>query len=212
MSGIFLILNIIFVWISLLGILISVGLLLYYILSKTITKKMLFRITLICVISAFSLYIIYFAGLYQPMKIDNETINRLLSIDIKQIDVSDFEEKDYPKIYSYVNTEYQIEDLLTKPYIEISKNKVSKYDYKEFFDDDLKFKIFGKVVSGTQSNIIIYPRESDRDFFDMYLLSPYGYWNKILVINENYSLMINYLSRQNDDVSLNKILDNLLNY
>ena len=210
MSGLIFVVNIILVWASLFGIIVSGIYLLYLILSKRITVKLLFKTFSICGVFIFIIYLIYYAGLYQSMKIDDETINRLLSVDIEKIDVSDFEEKDYPKIYSYVNNEYQIEDLLSEPYIEISRNKSSSFDFNEYISNDLKFKIFGKVVNGTNSTIVIYPRESDRDFYDMYLFSQYGYWNKVLVINGNNSLEISYLCRQNNEIVLNKILDNLI--
>ena len=124
--------------------------------------------------------------------------------------LGDFEEKDYPNICSYVKNECQFEGLMSEPYIEICRSKFSKNDVEEYYNKDLKFKMYGKAVSGTKSTLIIYPRESDRDFYDIYLFSKYGYYNKICIVNDKYSLTISYLSRENNDILLNRILDNLL--
>lgn len=161
--------------------------------DKSSLKNDLQKTVIVIVIALLIFYLIYFAGEFRKLDLNNETAQQLLNFDITQIESGDY----YLEITKEQNNE--VYRVLVRKY----SGDTSKYDSPYYYREIERF--FEHQLADEDSFVIIRARESDRDFKQIPIVQQHI--TQVGIVQGEEVLEISYWDSENSDDILKKSLD-----
>lgn len=175
-------------------------------LIKRSNFKRIVLIVLACLVFV-GVYFSYITPDYSKAKIDLLTKNRLVDINLEDINLDIFEWSESLGLYEYeVKTE---NSYIVVSYIECKYNAEEVQDAAINGNNEFVNKIFGQGFGNGVNYVFIKPRESDREFLGP--IVPSSYNTLVRVVGKNYLLMFSVGgSKGQEQELLNQALDKIL--
>ncbi len=172
---------------------------LFGIFMKCLNKQNLRTCGMVSLCALLCLYFIFCAGEYRKLKVDNDTKERLLSINISDSDLSGYAKNKYD---DYIV--YELDDISNAHGVSVT---IGKGDREDIYINNAIEKVFDNEFSDADSLVYIAPRVSDRDLGQLPVVQ--GYFAEITLIQNSGMMVISYWSDQNDCQILNEVLDRI---
>ena len=183
-------------------------LLIVNILTKKLNKKYAVK-SIIAMLSGFIIvYLLFFAGEYAKLNLKRNTINRLLAYSAENIDTD--------KFHMIKDGETADKDLIAEYDFTFKDSKVtgcvyiSRYDQTNeygFTSEPLRSRLRSREYSDEDSSVLVFARESDRNFYQFPLIKSYR--NSVSIISGDYLITISYWELKNSSDTVDLILDEI---
>ena len=160
--------------------------------DKTLAKYNLQKTFIVMLVSALLFYLIGCAGEYRKLKISDETVEKLLSADITQIESEDYS----LDITDDKNSEYNV-------YIRKYSGDTSLYEPPYYYNEIERF--FEHRFTDGDSLVVVFARNSDRDFKQIPIVK--SHMTMVGIVQGDEVIEISYWDSGNTDEILNKALD-----
>lgn len=160
--------------------------------DKALAKYNLKKTFIVMLVSVLLFYLIGHAGEYRRLKISDETVEKLLSADITQIESEDYS----LEITDDENSEYSI-------YIRKYTGDTSLYEPPYYYNGLERF--FERKFTDDDSLVVVFARNSDRDFKQIPIVKSHK--TQVGIVQGDEVFEISYWDSGNTDKILNKALD-----
>lgn len=192
-------------------LLISIILIIVKVITKEINRHFVYKEILMLFTGVLIFYILFFAGEYSKLNLNQSTIDRILNLSIQSMDMSNFEKIDVD-VFENSN-----DDLIGDYAFEFKNSKVhGKISIHRCEDKSIYYgyyspirKLLTREYTSDQSYLLVDARESDRNFYQFPLIK--SYINNVSLIKDGYLLEISYRELKNDSSTIDKILDSVAN-
>ena len=161
--------------------------------DKSLAKKNLKNAVIIIAIASLLFYLIGFAGEYRKLALRDETATQLLNTEITQIESG--------KYYLDIVKDGTEEEY--HAYIRKYSGDTSLYDPPYYYNQIEK--LFEHRLTGEDSLVVIFARNSDRDFKQIPIIQKH--MTLVGIVQGEEVLEISYWDAENTDEVLKKILD-----
>lgn len=161
--------------------------------DKSMVKSDLKKTAIIIAIALSLLYLIGFAGELRKMDLSDEVAGQLLSADISQIESGDY----------YVEIENEQSDEEYRVYVVKYSGDTSLYDSPFYYRQIERF--FDHQLTDEDSFVVVWARESDRDFKQLPIVQEH--MTRVGIVQGEEVLEISYWDSENSDEILKKTLE-----
>lgn len=161
--------------------------------DKSMVKSDLKKTAIIIAIALSLLYLIGFAGEFRKMDLSDEVAGQLLSADISQIESGDY----------YVEIENEQSDEEYRVYVVKYSGDTSLYDSPFYYRQIERF--FDHQLTDEDSFVVVWARESDRDFKQLPIVQEH--MTRVGIVQGEEVLEISYWDSENSDEILKKTLE-----
>ena len=160
--------------------------------DKSMVKSDLKKTAIIIAIALSLLYLIGFAGEFRKMDLSDEAAGQLLSADISQIESGDY--------YLEIANEQRDEEY--RVYVVKYSGDTSLYDSPFYYRQIERF--FDHQLTDEDSFVVVWARESDRDFKQLPIVQEH--MTRVGIVQGEEVLEISYWDSENSDEILKKTL------
>lgn len=181
------------------------------VITKKISKHCVYKEILMLLTGLLIFYVLFFAGEYSKLNLNQSTIDRILNLSIQSLDMSNFEKTD-ADIFENSN-----DDLIGDYVFEFKDSKVhGKISIHRCEDKSIYYgyyspirKLLTREYTSDKSYLLVDARESDRNFYQFPLIK--SYINTVSLIKDGYLFEITYWELKNDASTIDTILDSIAN-
>ena len=184
-------------------------LLIVNILTKKLNKKYAVKSIIAMFVGVIMIYSLFFAGEYTRLNLKQDTIDRLLEYSAENIDMD--------KFHTVKDGETADKDLIAEYAFEIKDSKVTggvdirHYDQVtgnySFDSEPLRSRLLSREYSDDDSSVLVFARESDRNFYQFPLIKSYR--NSVSIISGDRLITISYWELKNSSDTVDLILDEI---
>lgn len=184
-------------------------LLIVNILTKKLNKKYAVKSIIAMFAGFIMIYSLFFAGEYTRLNLKQDTINRLLEYSAESIDMD--------KFHTVKDGETADKDLIAEYDFEFKDSKVTggvdirHYDQVtgnySFDSEPLRSRLRSREYSDEDSSVLVFARESDRNFYQFPLIKSYR--NSVSIISGDRLITISYWELKNSSDTVDLILDEI---
>lgn len=161
--------------------------------DKSMVKSDLKKTAIIIAIDLSLLYLIGFAGEFRKMDLSDEAAGQLLSADISQIESGDY----------YLEIANEQSDEEYRVYVVKYSGDTSLYDSPFYYRQIERF--FDHQLTDEDSFVVVWARESDRDFKQLPIVQEH--MTRVGIVQGEEVLEISYWDSENSDEILKKTLE-----
>lgn len=161
--------------------------------DKSMVKSDLKKTAIIIAIALSLLYLIGFAGEFRKMDLSDEAAGQLLSADISQIESGDY----------YLEIANEQSDEEYRIYVVKYSGDTSLYDSPFYYRKIERF--FDHQLTDEDSFVVVWARESDRDFKQLPIVQEH--MTRVGIVQGEEVLEISYWDSENSDEILKKTLE-----
>lgn len=161
--------------------------------DKSMVKSDLKKTAIIIAIALSLLYLIGFAGEFRKLDLSDETAGQLLSADISQIESGDY----------YLEIANEQSDEEYRVYVVKYSGDTSLYDSPFYYRQIERF--FDHQLTDEDSFVLVWARESDRDFKQLPIVQEH--MTSVGIVHGEEVLEISYWDSENSDEILKKTLE-----
>ena len=161
--------------------------------DKASVKNDLKKIAIVIDIALLLFYLIYFAGEYRKLDLSNETAQQLLNVDITQIESGD---------YGLEITKEQSNEVY-RVFVRKYSGDTSLYNPPYYYNQ--MERLFDHRLNDKDSFVVIFARESDRDFKQIPIVQ--NHMTEVGIVQGEDVLEISYWDSENSDEILKKTLN-----
>lgn len=161
--------------------------------DKSMVKSDLKKTAIIIAIALLLLYLIGFAGEFRKLDLSDETAGQLLSADISQIESGDY----------YLEIANEQSDEECRVYVVKYRGDTSLYDSPFYYRQIERF--FDHQLTDEDSFVVVWARESDRDFKQLPIVQEH--MTRVGIVQGEEVLEISYWDSENSDEILKKTLE-----
>lgn len=161
--------------------------------DKSMVKSDLKKTAIIIAIALSLLYLIGFAGEFRKMDLSDEAAGQLLSADISQIESGDY----------YLEIANEQSDEEYRVYVVKYSGDTSLYDSPFYYRQIERF--FDHQLTDEDSFVVVWARESDRDFKQLPIVQEH--MTRVGIVQGEEVLEISYWDSENSDEILKKTLE-----
>lgn len=161
--------------------------------DKSMVKSDLKKTAIIIAIALLLLYLIGFAGEFRKMDLSDEAAGQLLSADISQIESGDY----------YLEIANEQSDEEYRVYVVKYSGETSLYDSPFYYRQIERF--FDHQLTDEDSFVVVWARESDRDFKQLPIVQEH--MTRVGIVQGEEVLEISYWDSENSDEILKKTLE-----
>ncbi len=163
--------------------------------DKSMVKSDLKKTAIIIAIALSLLYLIGFAGEFRKMDLSDEAAGQLLSADISQIESGDY----------YLEIANEQSDEEYRVYVVKYSGDTSLYDSPFYYRQIERF--FDHQLTDEDSFVVVWARESDRDFKQLPIVQEH--MTRVGIVQGEEVLEISYWDSENSDEILKKTLEHI---
>lgn len=160
--------------------------------DKSMVKSDLKKTAIIIAIALLLLYLIGFAGEFRKLDLSDEAAGQLLSADISQIESGDY----------YLEIANEQSDEEYRVYVVKYSGDTSLYDSPFYYRQIERF--FDHQLTDEDSFVVVWARESDRDFKQLPIVQEH--MTRVGIVQGEEVLEISYWDSENSDEILKKTL------
>ena len=161
--------------------------------DNSMVKSDLKKTAIIIAIALSLLYLIGFAGEFRKMDLSDEAAGQLLSADISQIESGDY----------YLEIANEQSDEEYRIYVVKYSGDTSLYDSPFYYRKIERF--FDHQLTDEDSFVVVWARESDRDFKQLPIVQEH--MTRVGIVQGEEVLEISYWDSENSDEILKKTLE-----